>query len=148
MAESRRKKLTKRSVARDIKRIPDANEAMAVLDELKEEVGQRVIEQPTERVPGLTVGGTKTTWTYKDCEDKFPYVKFMAEETVPLTFQGVTVQAFAGFEMHVPECFKKIYDNHRKEARLASKDSYKEAGLRDLGPMVAGALSDDFAPVK
>ena len=148
MVESRRAKLTKRSIRRDIKRIPTPTEAVVVLDELRAEAEHKAYTLTTDKVPGMVIGGTKTTYTYQDLVRMFPIATFTPEETIPLTFQGVTVQAIAGYEMHVPECFKKIYENHRREARWAASNSAKEAGMQDLGTMPEGAMSESLQLVK
>jgi hypothetical protein len=74
-------------------------------------------EEHGERIPGKRVQGQKTTWTFKDCERMFPIVDFVSDETIPLNFQGIKVQLRSGVEYHLPSCFKKIYDDHRRAAR-------------------------------
>jgi hypothetical protein len=56
---------------------------------------------------------------------QFPTVTFTPEETVPLTFNGVTVQAHAGVPMTVQKCFKEIYDKKRSVAPDDSKSPGK-----------------------
>ena len=127
-----RAKRVKKSVKRDLTRIVAPEEAVEVIEEIKQELETKVEETPKGRVPGLTIGGSKTTYTYQDLVKIFPVVSFIPEETIRLTYQGVPVQAFSGIEMHVPKCFKDIYDRHRFELRQHSKN-VKEAGLLDLG---------------
>jgi len=131
MATARAKRV-KKSVKRDLTRIIAPKEAVEVIKEIKEELETKVEETPKGRVPGLTVGGTKTTYTYQDLVNIFPIVSFIPEETVPLTYQGVRVQAYYGVEMHVPKCFKDVYDHSRFEQRQRTK-TVQEAGLLDLG---------------
>jgi len=123
---------TKRKVKRAMKKITIPAEAREVAAELLRDAEIKVETTPTGRVPGLTIGATKTTYNYQDLVRMFPIVSFIPEETIPLTFQGVKVQAYVGIEMHVPKCFKDIYDNHRKEKRQIQK-TLKEAGILDLG---------------
>lgn len=129
-----RAKRVKRKVKRDLRSIVSPEEAKEVLEEIAEEVEKRVQETPKERIPGATVGGSKTAYGYGDLVRMFPIVTFIPEETILLTYQGVPVQAYNGVEMHVPECFKKIYDNHRKELREHAR-TIRAAGLIDLGVM-------------
>jgi hypothetical protein len=56
---------------------------------------------------------------------QFPTVTFTPEETVPLTFQGRTVQAYAGVPLTCPSCFKEIYDKKRSVAQDDSKSPGK-----------------------
>ena len=130
----------KRKLERDLKRVKTPSGAKEVLDELLEEVKVKVDSEVKGRVPGLTHGSSKTTYTYQDLVAMFPIASFTPEETVPLTFQGITVQAFGGIEMHVPSCFKTIYDQHRKELRRI-KETLREAGIQDLG---AGGLPPEL----
>ena len=117
---TRRKERVKRTISRELKHV-SPSEAQEIVTELKPELKAKAKSQPVERVPGLTIAGSKTTYTYRDLCEMFPIVSFIPEETIPLTFQGVSVQAIEGLEMHVPECYKRIYDNHRKALREAGK---------------------------
>ena len=137
-----RAKRTKRKVKATIRKVIDPQETKDLLEELVEEAEQKIEEKPTGRVPGLTIGSTKTIYTYQDLEKMFPYVSFRPEETIPLTFQGVKVQCFAGFEMHVPKCFKDIYDNHRRE-KGRHAETLREANMEDLGVLPAGGITAD-----
>ncbi|KKL71581.1 hypothetical protein LCGC14_2093520 [marine sediment metagenome] len=100
---------TKRKVKRAMKKITIPAEAREVAAELLRDAEIKVETTPTGRVPGLTIGATKTTYNYQDLVRMFPIVSFIPEETIPLTFQGVKVQAYVGIEMHVPKCFKDIF---------------------------------------
>lgn len=70
-----------------------------------------------ERMPGKIVMGTKTAWTFRDMCERFPIVSFIPDETIPLTWQGVRVQALSGIEMHVPRPFYELYNRHKAELR-------------------------------
>ena len=135
MATATQKRI-KRRIKQDLRRAKTPMAAKEVLDELVEETEVKIEAEPEGRKPGLTRGSSKTTYTYPDLCDMFPTVSFTPEETIPLTFQGVKVQAYDGIEMHVPRCFKTIYDHHRKELKQM-KETLLEAGLLDLG---AGGL--------
>ncbi len=107
------------SVEKDITAVAETIETdeRALLLKLKKRYEN---EETGERIPGKLVHGQKTIWTYKDCLDRYEVVSFIPEETIPLNFNGVKVQAFSGIEMHVPKCFKKVYDDHRKALRPES----------------------------
>ncbi len=107
-----RKERTKRRVLKDLHRARDPEVAQAVIEEIKEEIEQKVAEKKEGRVPGRIVAGSKTIYTYRDLCDMFPIVSFTPMETVPLSYQGVKVIAYAGIEMHVPQCFKEIYEQY------------------------------------
>lgn len=121
-----RAKRVKRKVERALKTIPNAQEAVAVVDEIVDKAEERVEQEPEQRVPGLAVGDTKTSYTYQDLCSMFPIVSFIPEETIPLTYNGVRVQALQGVEIHVPQCFKRLYDQHRRELRR--KPSISDGG--------------------
>lgn len=73
-------------------------------------------QEAGERMPGRRVKGQKTIWTYHDMVERFDIVDFTPEETIPLSWNGVKVQAYAGIEMHVPKPFYDLYNKHRREA--------------------------------
>jgi len=138
-----RKTRVKRAISQDVKRATSAEEAKEVLEEITQELESKVVEEAemkvTGRKPGVTVGGTKTTYTYRDLCEMFPIVKFTPEETIPLTFQGVRVQALANIEMHVPECFEKIYRQHRKTLSTAGR-TLPQLGYENVVELGIGAL--------
>lgn len=74
-------------------------------------------ENSGERVPGKKVKGQKTPWTYKDMCERFEIVAFIPDETIPLNWNGVKVQAFSGIEMHVPKPFYELYNSHKAALR-------------------------------
>lgn len=76
-------------------------------------------EDVGERVPGKVVKGIKTIWTYNDMCARFPIVDFIPDETLPIIWNGVKVQAISGIEMHVPKPFCDIYK--QRMARLRQK---------------------------
>ena len=69
------------------------------------------------RVPGRIVRGEKTSWTYQDMVKRFPIVSFIPDDTIPLTWNGVKVQAITGLEMHVPKPFYEIYQRRKASMR-------------------------------
>lgn len=103
---------------------------------LREYLAKHQKEQPTERIPGRTVRGIKTAWSYSDMVKRFPISSFVPEETIPLTWNGVTVQAYSGIEMHAPKPFYDLYREHRKRLGEGSKN-LPDGFIIDLG---AGAL--------
>lgn len=114
----------KRKVKRELRIERQPEDALDVLEELKGEVEAKIEETPVGRVPGRIVDGVKTAYTYQDLVDMFPIVTFTPEDTLPLNFNGVRVQAIAGVEMHVPSVYKEIYDNHRKALRKIKPDEF------------------------
>ena len=134
-----RKARVKKTIQRELKRATNVKEAQDIISELSAEVEKKVEEFTGKRIPGMTVGGSKVSYQWSDLMDMFPVVSFIPEETIPLTFQGVMVQALAGIEMHVPKCFKDIYDRHVRERRSAAK-SIPHLGYETTIALGAGAL--------
>ena len=120
----------KKIVERELRSVVLQEDKEAILEELQNKIEKQAESRPAGRVPGMTLGSTKVTYTYQDLKRMFPIVTFTPEETITLTFQGVPVQAYADREMHVPECFKQIYDQHRREQRINTKQ------MQDLGIVV------------
>ena len=122
-----------RTATRALKRTESPEEAKEVLAEITAEVEQRILTHSEGRVPGQEVHGHKVAYNYQDLVKMFPIATFTPEETLPLTYQGVTVAALSGIEMHVPQCFKNIYDNHRRMQRevhrLPDRGYIPEIGL-------------------
>lgn len=132
-----RPKLEK-TIRRELRKAASAEAAKTLVEELEDEINAKIESTPKGRVPGLTRGSTKINYTYQDLCGMFPFATFTPEETILLTFQGVPVQARANIEMHVPECFKNVYDQHRRELR-ANTSELRGLGINvDLG---AGSLT-------
>ena len=117
----------KKIVERNLRSVVSPEDRLEIIDQLAEEATKVANETPKERVPGLIRGSTKTTYAYQDLCSMFPIVSFTPGETIPLTFQGVKVQAYENVEMHVPECFRSLYERHLREQRSNQKN------LRELG---------------
>lgn len=133
-----RKAIVKRVVQRDLRRASNAEEAQEIVAELEKEVEAKVQEFKGKRIPGTIVGGTKVAYNYSDLVAMFPIVSFIPQETIPLTFQGVQVYAISSVEMHVPKCFKDIYDRHVREKSRPNK--LPEMGYFNTIELGAGAL--------
>jgi len=112
-----------------------SDDELRLLSKLKEKYEN---EATGERVPGKTVKGVKTMWTYQDLCNRFSMVSFIPDETIPLTYNGVKVWAFAGIEMKVPKPFQNIYEQHKAELRPRKP---MDGITIDLG---AGALPPDL----
>ena len=97
-------------------------EAAKAVSELLESVVEQKEAESGERVPGGTIRGSKIPWTRGDVERKFPKVTFVSEETIPVTFNGITYQLREGEEMTVPSCIQVIYNDHRKRERMIGRN--------------------------
>lgn len=138
---------------RAVKRIKQAlktitpEEAQDVLSQAVEAEDKRIDELSKQGEPGSVINGEKVPTTYKymvDHPEKYgPIVDFVPERTLPLFFNGVKVQAFAGLEMHVPKCFKDIYDRSGRELSRPLGGHLKESGYDSLVALGAGALEPE-----
>ena len=137
------KERVKRKVKQDLRRARDPAIAEEILTELQEVAPIAVAEKPKGKIPGLTVAGSKASYTYQDLVKMFPISTFTPEETLLLTFQGVAVQALSGIEMHVPKCFQDVYRSHQKVIRDSLKDLKAEGLGLDIAPG-AGALAREL----
>uniref|UniRef100_A0A6M3IHM4 Uncharacterized protein n=1 Tax=viral metagenome TaxID=1070528 RepID=A0A6M3IHM4_9ZZZZ len=148
MAKS--KERVKRLIKKDVKRAMTTKEGAEAVAEVSREMSLEPGESPAitaamagvapgtiVRIPGSIKGDTKVIYTEEDLLRMFPLVTFTPEETLPLTFQGIRVQALAGVEFTVPKCFKDIYDRSRRP-KTAMKKELADMGIKiDEG---AGAL--------
>jgi hypothetical protein len=125
-----------REVEQALRAVP-AGVAAQVLEEAEDKVEQRAIDEKNTK-PGQVVNGFKRAWTMKECEAAFPVKVFMPEETVPLTWNGLRVQAIAGVQMAVPECFYDIYVKHREALR--KKPELPDRGMSNIVMLNAGPL--------
>ena len=134
-----KKTRVKRRVTQALRRSMTPEDAQEVIAEVAIEVQQKVETQPKIRTPGSIVAGSKVAYTYQDLCKMFPIVTFTPEETIGLTFQGIRVQALEGKEMHVPKCFKNIYDQHRAAMRYGAR-GMPQVGYVNVEELGAGAL--------
>lgn len=124
------KTLTKRQIA---EREKATIEEMAVVAAAKAR-----INADQGRVPGKVVDGTKTPWQRSDVEKAFPEkVRFVPDETIPVTYNGVRYQLIADVECLVPSCIKAIYDDYKRRKRAVGK-SLASLGIDTMAG--AGAL--------
>lgn len=114
-----------------------------VMEALEKTAKTQEAEAPVlaERRPGMVIDGNKVPFSYQWYCDNFPIVTFTPEETVPLTENGVKVQAYSGVEMHVPSPFKANYDRHRallrKGQSLPQGEGYENTINLGAGPLEA-----------
>ena len=80
---------------------------------------------------GRVIG--RVPWTVQDIKDTFPMVDFTPAETMPITFQGHSVQFTAMQEIRCPSIFVDIYKEHVQ-------------ALREMPALNAKALEDQFGP--
>ncbi len=80
-----------------------------------------------------TLAEREREWTWKDLE-RFPRVKFIPNETVPITFNGLTIQVVADQEIEVPEPFYNIWQDYRKAKREARQHEQYLLGFTDQPP--------------
>jgi hypothetical protein len=97
-------------------------EATEAVSELLQSVVEQKEAESGERVPGGTIRGSKIPWTRGDVERRFPKVTFVPEESIPVTFNGITYQLREGEDNTVPSCIKVIYDDHRKRERMIGRN--------------------------
>ena len=134
-----KKERVKRTVKRAVGRARTPEEAQEVIEAITQELQTQVEEEVSGRVPGKTVHGVKTPWTYSDLCKVFPIVSFTPDETIGLTFNGVRVQAIQDIAMHVPRCFMDIYLAHKTGSRISAK-SLPDSGFQTIVELGAGAL--------
>jgi hypothetical protein len=135
---SKRAERAKRNIKRSLKLVPK-EELERVVEEVNSEADDELDIVPEGKRPGDVVNGYKVPWTYEVMVKEFPIVTFTPEETIPLTWNGVKVQAYAQIEMHVPEPFKMIYDNHRREIGRKPSQTFKD-GFINMIELGIGAL--------
>ena len=136
-----RKAHAHKEVEKAVKKL-DSGEVKELAQEIIKAGEEIEKEEEKGRVPGKTIKGYKVGYTYADLCKIFPIVSFTPEETVPLTWNGVTVQALEGIEMHVPQCYKTLYDNHRQALRLAGK-SLPNREFENMIALGAGGLEPE-----
>lgn len=135
-----RAKRAEREVKRVLKRVGSVAELQEIVEKVKDDVDAQEDQDTEGRVPGRIMEGKKTSFTHNDLVKMFGMVKFVPEETILITFQGVPYQLYGGYTMQVPGCIETAYRNHKKELR----DSADNAELRSKGVIVelnAGALA-------
>lgn len=109
---------TVRRVKQDLRRAKSPEIAQSVLKELTPEIDKQVEAVVEGRRPGMKINGNKTPWTEKDLNEMFEIVKFTPVETIPVGYNGVRYQCYAGIEMHVPSVVKEGYDRYMKRKSL------------------------------
>jgi len=114
----------KKRVTRELKSLTTSEKA-EVLNEVEKEAEAQAQVESGERRPGMTISGEKVPYTYQWFVDNYDIVTFIPEKTVPLTINGVRVQAITGLEMHVPRPFYELYAKTQKSSRDAPKDIEK-----------------------
>jgi len=128
--------------------------------EIKEGIKQLIseaVEEAAEEAAGPKLPGQiedagelvarKVHWTMHDAERLYPPVAFTPEETIPVTFNGLTIQLRADQPITVPSCFKGIYDEHRRLVRQSARPFMTPGGIVDVAPG-AGALPPQFTETK
>ena len=70
----------------------------------------------------------KIPWTAQDVKDNYPMVKWTPAETMPITFNGHTIQVNAFEEIETPSIFCDIYKQHLEATRHQAEDNAE--GLR------------------
>jgi hypothetical protein len=80
-----------------------------------------------------TLAEREREWTWKDL-DQFPRVKFIPNETIVLTFNGLALQVIADQECEVPEPFHNIWKDHREAMRQARQHQQYLLGFTDQPP--------------
>ncbi len=63
-----------------------------------------------------------------------PLKKFIPDESIPLTFNGVQIRIVAGEETEVPECFYNIWREHREALKQARVNERYMLGISDQMP--------------
>ena len=67
-----------------------------------------------ERQPGTIISDHqgrklgKVPWTMKEIERRFSLVEYTPVETLPVTWNGVSIQCFRGVSQLMPSCFRDI----------------------------------------
>ncbi len=110
--------------------------------EVKEKVGELVQRQVDDKLaednnrPGMPVKGVgKVPWTMKEIEKVFPVVEYVPDETMPVTWNGVKIQCFAGVSQLMPSCFRDVMENRKRKMRRVNEN------VRNLGITIqSGAL--------
>ena len=117
-------KRAKRAVAQILERAENPEE---VLLAVAEDLEQAEVEATEPRVPGKVVHGQKTSWTLGDIEKIFPVVEFTPDDTVNITWNGVSKQLIAGVSQLMPTCFRDLYLETKRRTR-AKKDIVVSTG--------------------
>lgn len=107
------KEKIKDAIKREI--IPAVEEAIA-------EVTEEVMRDTSDLPPGTVIGkGTqrarKVPWTMATIREVYPDITFTPEQTLPVTFNGVSMHLVSGVEVTCPSVFKGLYDDYRASVR-------------------------------
>ena len=74
----------------------------------------------------------KQPWTMGEIEKVFSLIEYTPDETVPVTWNGVSIQCFAGVSQLMPTCFKDIMEDRKRRMRLIGK-SLKDYDIDSYG---------------
>jgi|GEM_PF-4803148 len=85
-------------------------------------------------------------WTERDLAE-FEYVTFIPRETIPITWNGITIQLGDDVECRIPKPFYNIYLEHRKAQKQAEIHSDYMQGFSPVPPD-RNWLTDDSASVR
>lgn len=117
-------------------------DAIAILAEATEKAEAKR-DEGIKREPGMTIDGIKTPWTRRDIEERFEIVELLAEETVPIIWNGVTYQLIQGATHYVPSVIRDSYLRHRQGMRTAGKNLGEGSGFTAIVNLGAGALEPE-----
>ena len=99
------------------------------------------VEEVQERRPGMKIKGYKVPFTYDWVNKTFAKVTFIPDETVVITWQGLSWQLRENEEVTVPSIVKQEFDKHKKAIRNASKGVSTSYGY---SPVIGvGALTEE-----
>ncbi len=100
--------------------------------EIVEELENEDALPDEERRPGMVHKGVKIAYTMNDLKAMYPEFPFTPEENIPIIFQGVRVDLFEGKEVTLPKIFYDIYQEHRRNERLAGRRAIGIGGLKEI----------------
>jgi len=143
LKQAQQKRTTKEALAlvtEAFGKLDDASLAEIVNTPIVKSILDKVSTTGEDRLPpgdyirdneGRVIG--RVPWTTDDIRRVFPMVTFTPFETLPVTFQGYTVQLVAGEEITCPSIFHGIYQDHLR-------------AIREAGELDRKALADHFGP--
>lgn len=102
--------------------------------------------QPGQTARRGTLAERTRDWTWRDL-DQFPKVMFTPRETIPLTWNGLSVQLVDDVEVTLPKPFHDIYQEHRRAIQQAARHEAYLMGKSDQPPD-PNWLTDESARVR
>ena len=90
--------------------------------------------QPGQVANKGTVVEREREWTWADVNATFALKTFTPDESLPLTFQGLTLHIFSGEECTIPECFYEIWRQHKYAMKQAAIHERYLLGQSDKPP--------------